>query len=233
MSNFTALRALYLYCRENKIPVDPKVAAIAIRGVGDYTNIRNTYSAHLQDAINHYLKDTVGLAVAKGQCKSAMATAFVDAFETGWMEGAGGDSYEPDQADSGWLASREDAELYYIEQLFVSLAEIKNSPDQMDDGEISDYAYERTQMYLRTLDTIYGQGKLRGKKNIILTLEGQDGKETCSTCQKYKGQRHRAKWWVSHELVPGPGNELYECGGWRCQHQLVDKDGNVWAGNLT
>jgi hypothetical protein len=165
----------------------------------------------------------------------AMVEAFADGFETGFMETAGGDTYEPERADTDYLAAKMDAELGYIKTLFFSLKEIMSGAsieEPVTDADIVAEADSRAAMYAKTLDGVYGQGKLRGKRNIMLTLDGMDGNESCRTCQKYKGKAHRAKWWTSHDLIPGPGNENYECHGYNCQHQLFDADGNVWAGNL-
>jgi hypothetical protein len=229
------LRKLYLKCRENGIPVNPHVAAVAIRAAGDYVGIRSTYVSAIADAVLGYLRGDMGMAKSKPIFRRAMVNAFGDAFETGFMDGGGGDTYEPEPADTDWLVARTEQELGYIDLLYYSLKEIKDGAtveEPLTDADMAQIAGDRSAMYGRTLDTVYAQGKLRGKKNIMLTLEGSDGKESCSTCQRYKGQSHRAKWWVSHDLIPGPGNENYECNGFQCQHKLRDADGNIWAGNL-
>jgi len=224
------LRELYLQCREQGTPVDPHVAYVAIQAAGDYPGIRSQYVNDVQEAIVQYMLGYEGMAVSKGRFKRAMATSFVDGFETGWVE-TGGDPYQPEPEDSDWLGTRLDQEIAFIDGLYQTMkAMLADTEEPIQQAEILDYAAARATGYGNTLDAVYGQGKLRGKKNVMLTLDGPDGKESCDTCQRYKGQRHRAKWWLSRDLIPAPGNENYECGGWMCQHTLSSDDGEQWAG---
>jgi hypothetical protein len=151
------------------------------------------------------------------------------------MEGGGGDTYEPEAADTEWLATRMEDELGNIALLYYSMREIVTGAtieEPVTDADMVSFADERANGYARTLDLIYSNGKLRGRKNIMLSLEGISGKESCATCTKYLHVSHRAKWWISHDLIPGPASETYECRGYRCQHFLADSEGNQWAGNL-
>lgn len=66
----------------------------------------------------------------------------------------------------------------------------------------------------------------------MLTFDGKDGVKSCSTCQRLKGQRHRASWWLFHNFVPEPGNEAFECGGWKCLHFLRTDDGQRFSVGL-
>ena len=230
MDNLQTLRQLYLQCRTEGIPVDPHVAYIAIQSVGDYSTIRSDYLANLENTIVAVLEEEKSLSAGRSTIKQAMATAFVDAFETGWIE-TGGDPYEPEADDSEWLATRIDQELANIDGMFSTMKGMMNDTEEpLTSDEIAQYAQARAQGYTVTLDGVYGQGKMRGKKSVMLTLDGPDGNESCRTCQRYKGKRHRARWWISHDLVPAPGNDMYECGGWQCQHVLVDDKGVQLAG---
>jgi hypothetical protein len=232
MNNLLTLRELYLQCRQQGIPVAPKTAAIAIQSVGDYSGIRSRYAEIVKNAVQDYLLDVITGQSAKGQFKSGMATAFLDAFETGFIDTQGaGATYDPDEEDSQWLASRLEQEIANIDSLFVTMKAMKDDQEEpLTDDEISNYASDRSAGYATTLDGVYGQGKLRSRKSVMLTLEGSDGKESCPECIRYKGQRHRARWWMSHGLVPAPGNENYTCGNYQCQHVLNDDSGNQWAG---
>ena len=236
MNERELLRNLYLQCRNGGIRVDPKVAATAIRAIGDYSGVRAVYILEITNAMVEYMRGYAGMVASRNIFKKAMVTAFADAFETGYMETAGGDTYEPEREDTDYLAAKMDAEIGYINSLFFSLKEIVEGAsieEPVTDQDIVAEADNRAVMFARTLDGVYGQGKLRGKKNIMLKFDGPDGNESCTTCKKLKaGPAHRAKWWVAHDLIPTPGNEQFECGCYRCEHQLFDKDGQVWAGNL-
>ena len=110
-----------------------------------------------------------------------MVNAFGDGFETGYMDGSGGDTYEPEPADTDWLAARTEQELGYIDLLVLFPERDKRrvtAREPVTDADMAQIADDRASMYGRTLDTVYAQGKLRGKKNIMLTLLGEDGKES-------------------------------------------------------
>jgi hypothetical protein len=233
MDNLQTLRKLYLKCRLTGERVDPHTAAIAIRAVGDYGTIRGDYYNGVFEAVGSYLDGRVGFATGKNMMKKACATAFLDAFETGWVATQGADAtYDPDPEDSDWLATRIEQEFAFIDSTFVTMkAMLADAEEPITEDEITQYATDRANGYAATLDGIYGQGKLRSRKNIMLTFEGESGVESCKTCQKYLGQSHRAKWWISHDLVPAPGNSSFECGGWQCLHILTDPSGNKWAGS--
>lgn len=235
------LRELYLYCRRLGLPVDPHVAAVAIRAVGNYSSTRSAYVSAITTAMVEYMRGYAGMVASRNTFKKAMVDAFGDSFETGYMETAGGDTFEPERADSQYLAAKMDAELGYIDALFFSLKEVMAGAtieDPVTDADIVAEADNRAAMFARTLDGVYGQGKLRGKKNKMLTFTGPNGssdnicQKNNGTCVRLMGQRHRAKWWTSHDLVPYPGNENYDCGAYECRHFLQDDDGNRWAGNL-
>ena len=57
----------------------------------------------------------------------------------------------------------------------------------------------------------------------VLEFTGQDGRESCETCQKLKGQRHRRSEWLSRGLDPKNSNNRknFECGLWQCMHYLA------------
>jgi hypothetical protein len=215
-------------------PLGKDVLPLAVsQSVGNYPGTRATYQEIVSSSILEYLRGDVGMLVSKNAFKQAMVNAFSDSFETGFLEGGGGDTYDPDPEDIDWLAARMEQELGYIALLYYSLKEIKDGAtveEPVTDEDMKNIANDRAAGYARTLDGVLAQGKLRGKKNIMLTFGGSDGQESCPTCQKYKGVSHRAKWWVSHDLIPSPGNENFECGGYQCQHILSDADGNQWAG---
>lgn len=245
MTDYPALTRALEYCRQHQVDIPlalvEQLRELGLeidqseikRSVGDYPGIRSRYYTSLVETIVRYLTGDGTIALPKGHIKKEMGTAFVDAFETGWLQGAGGDKYEPEPDDTAWLATRTDQELGYIDSMFVSMREMRQSATDDDPLTLSDidsYAEDRASGYARTLDGVFAQGKLRGKKNIMLTFDGPDGKESCTTCKKYKSKSHRAKWWTSHELIPTPGNENFECGCYQCQHVLRDKDGVQWAG---
>jgi hypothetical protein len=229
------IRNAYLYLREKGYPVDAQTAAIAIRTAGNYATIKDTFQNEIRLACFNYMKGTDNKRSAKATCKRAIKTGFMDAFESGYIDASGEGGYDADPQDTEFLASKIAENQGYIDGVFVTMDELLASAsveEPFTEEDMSGFSVDRADGYGRTLDGIYAQGMLRGRKNIMLTLDGPDGNESCKTCQRYKGQRHRAKWWVSRDLIPTPGNENYECGCYRCEHRLYDDDSNVWAGAL-
>lgn len=203
-------------------------AQITRLSLGEYAEIRRMYRGEIWAAIEDYFtQEHVRITRFKNQMRKAMANAFAEAIEIGFADGGGGDwgkDAEPD--DRKWARARTNAEMGFIESLFYELRDLKSEGPEAWIGE----ADKRADGYCKTLDSVYSEAKLRGAKNMMLTFDGHDGVESCSTCTKLKGQRHKASWWIKRGLIPGrPGNHAFECGGWQCQHYLYSDDGKVWT----
>jgi hypothetical protein len=204
--------------------------ALTELSIGDYAPIREEYRLNVWAAITDYLfTEDARVTRFKNSMKKAMTTAFHDAFSQGIQDGGGDYLNDPDPADVEWLAAKQAAEFGYIDSLFLQLKSLKSEAKE-DPTATEGEAERRAEGYARTLDGIYSEGKIRGAKNIMLTFGGEDGYESCPECQKMKGKRHKASWWIKRNLVPGqPGNESYSCKGYNCRHFLYDDKGNVWT----
>jgi hypothetical protein len=88
-------------------------------------------------------------------------------------------------------------------------------------------SFARAEGYSKSLDALYANIKLMAKPSVMLTFTGDDGLESCKDCSKYKGQRHKASWWISRNAVP-PSRD-FECHGYNCQHVLVDDQNNLYT----
>ena len=196
---------------------------------GDYYSIRSKYKYEIKNSILEYLISEGGsIAIPKNQMKQAMVEAFTNAYDSGYEDG-GGSVKEMRTDDNAWLASKQQTELGFIDQLFDRLREMKKEePDEDNTSEVDD----RSESYTATLDGVYAEGKLRGSGNVMLTFGGDDGEESCPTCKKWKGKRHAASFWIIRGLIPGqPGNVNFACRGYNCQHILFDDKGEIWAGH--
>ncbi len=239
MDKYPALRKALLYCLEKDIaiPLDLAVALAdqdikirAIKSVGDMGAISASYHDAITQAIIDYFTGDRRPQDAKGDFREACSSAFVDGFETGWVDG--GSELPTDEDAGAWLAGRQDQEFGFISQLFVDMKELKKE----EGFDYFSFATSRADGYVATLQSVYNEGKLRAAGNKMLTFTGTDGSadHICQsiggTCVQLMGQRHRAAWWVSHDLVPHPANGNYDCGGWNCQHYLEDDEGNRFTG---
>lgn len=206
----------------------PAALAIAELTLGEYAGIRNEYRSMVWGLVQEYLyTDGARPDRFRNAFKRTIQEAFYPAFEMGLKDGGGVDRAEG--ADLEWINAKADAERGYVDLLFQKLKELKSLAKEEGLSVLEGEANRRADGYARTLDAVYSEGKARGAGNKMLTFGGEDGEESCNTCQRLKGQRHRASWWIKRGLIPGqPGNSNYDCGGYQCQHYLFDDKGNVF-----
>jgi hypothetical protein len=191
--------------------------------IGDYAAVRQEYYGQIYFAVFGYLSDVGGLKTNKNAMKRAMVEAFGATETLAWQDG-GGDLPVGEEAVA-WVTARQQAEIGFIDLLFQQLSELKKEEGIDPEAE----ATARAEGYTRTLDGLYNEVKAMAFGNKMLTFVGRDGMESCPDCQKLKEQRHRASWWVRRGLIPYRGNINFACGGWRCEHFLVDDQGGVFT----
>jgi hypothetical protein len=190
--------------------------------LAEYSAIRGDYWARVYDAVYAYLTSKDTIARHKNEIGKAMAEAFNNTGDLAYVDG--GAELPMDEDTQSWLASRQSAEFGYVDSLFQNLKMLRAEEDTDPIHE----AFIHADGYAKTLDNIYANVKVMAAGNKMLTLVGQDGKVSCPECKKYKNKRHRAKWWVAHNLVPGIGSS-YSCGGWQCFHVLQDDNGMLFT----
>jgi hypothetical protein len=202
--------------------------ALVLLSIGDYAPIRSAYSFEIAGIVREYLYTEGNPRVTRFQSlfKRAITEAFYPAFDQGLIDGGGEAPAQGD--DLEWLNAKVAAEHGYAESLFQSLKELKKQSEEEGVGIFEGVPEARAEGYAKTLDGIYSEGKIRGAGNQMLTFGGKDGKESCGTCQKLNGQRHKASWWIGHDLVPYQGNANLDCGGWQCEHILFNDKGEVF-----
>ncbi len=188
--------------------------------MAQYSAVRSDYWAEIYDAVYEYLSGSGPITTYKNKAKKAVVDAYLKAAETAWIDGGG--SLPWDSETQAWFVARQSAELGYVDSLFANLKM------ERSDGDIDAItaAFRHADAYTKTLDSMYSNVKCMAAGSMMLTLVGADGtppKFPCPECKRYKGQRHRARWWVARNLVPGKGS-AYSCGGWECKHVLVTDD---------
>ena len=193
----------------------------------EYAGVRMEYELAIQAAMYEYVLDIGGRSTQyKNAFKRAITEYFYLAFQMGYQDGSGLIfPQDANDSDLAWLGAKQTGEYGYVDALFLKLKDLKDESQDVWASEIS----RRTEGYVRTLDGVYNEGKMRGQLDKALTFTGSDGMESCRTCMKWKGKRHRASFWVKRSLVPGqPGNDAFECHGYNCQHVLIDDNGNLF-----
>jgi hypothetical protein len=91
-----------------------------------------------------------------------------------------------------------------------------------DDGISNAQAQLKPDLWFnKSILPFYDGGRVSADGNGMYEFTGEDGAESCSDCQRLKGQRHRMKDWTRKALRPRVDTSAFECGGWMCQHVLV------------
>lgn len=191
--------------------------------VGDILRIKREFHAKIYSAVGGYLESGGSVTRWRNIARKAIVDDHPRAFYTGFVE-TGGDDAETEPEDERWLTDEINAQLGFVDAMFVSLRDLRGEVDADDEAE------KRADGYTDTLGAVYAEGKLRGDKNKMYKFVGDDGEESCKDCQKLKGKRMKAREIIKKELIPAPGNESFECKGYKCQHYWVDSKGNRLEG---
>lgn len=189
--------------------------------------IKKEYQSALEDIMLDYLTEPSARPITafRNVYRRAVNDALTQSFYSGWGDSPAGVEI-PDSAVD-WLVGRIEAEVGYADSVW---SDLKGMRADMAPDEVADWIASRAENYTSSLDGIYDESKVRGALEQPLTFGGEDGEETCATCQGLKGETHPASWWVESGLIPGQsGNENFECKGYRCQHVLLDAEGNVYT----
>lgn len=189
--------------------------------LGDYSTIRLEFQRLIRESIYSAMNGTQTHEAARTQMKQTVTDTYRKAAEQGYKDG-GGKSNLFEKIVLVWLLLQLKGQLDYIDALFIRLETI----DQPTSYALQE-AHDRADGYAAALDYIYANSKVMGAGNMMLIFDGLDGNESCTDCQRYKGQQHPAWWWVKHDAVPP--NRNFECKGYRCEHYLRTLDGRLFT----
>lgn len=173
------------------------------------------FKRDLKQVVRSYCRGGSTPTLLVGELRDLVTEAVNDAFYAGLAEGG------IPQADTGEDEAQRAEDLIFdqvehVEGFADAVADACGSRDAM--SAIS----ARVELWGRSVQAAGEAGVNMALANEMVEFGGDDGEESCATCMRLKGQRHRRKWWESQGLVPGqPGNENFECGGYRCQHVLI------------
>jgi hypothetical protein len=205
------------------IPNDIWVGAAyagVFKAAGELSAINSMYhDAITQNLVKYFEGGSV--AGPKNSYKRSMVEAFGSALDLGWSDGGG--TPPPDADTLEWFNTRVGQELAYIDTMYQEAKELRKE----EGFDYFSWVTARADGYTNTLREIYNVGKLRAMSNKMVTFLGEDGAESCDTCQKLKGKRHKISWFVANNYVPPFGTGLDCHQGRRCQHYLQDDEGNA------
>lgn len=177
--------------------------------------IVTAFKRDLKQMVRSYCRGGSTPTLLVGDLRDVVSSAVADAFYAGLASGgisatdAGVD--ESQRADDLVLD-----QLEHVEKFADAVA------DACGDRDAVAAINARVELWARSVQAAGEAGVNMALANEMVEFGGEDGDEICPTCERLKGQRHRRKWFEEHGLVPGqPGNENFECGGYRCQHKLI------------
>lgn len=223
------LTAAFKYCDENGIEVPlnyrTRFYNAAFKGLEDLAVINSGYHDVISEVLIGYFEGGI-VTGFRNRFRVGATEAFYDAFYQGYRDAGGIPPIPPE--GSQWLEARINQEYGFIDALFSQIKELRKDPS----FEFFGFVNDKADGYTAALREVYNTGALYAMGNKMLTFDGDDGsaQHVCQsingTCVRLKGKRHRASWWLAHDLMPYRGNRNYDCGGWNCQHYLIDDEGN-------
>jgi len=222
----SAISDAFLFCQNSGVEL-PEDLLLDIHALGcakqadSLMAINATYHDQITRALLDFFTSGRPITAPQNSFRRATVEAFASAFELGWTDGGG--NLPVDQDANTWLQGRIELEFGYIALLFQQAKDLRSESG----FDYFSWATERADGYTATLRELYNTGKARASKDVMVTFLGEDGAESCITCQTLKGKRHRISWFVSRNYIPPRGVGLECHPGGRCQHGLV-KDNGDW-----
>jgi hypothetical protein len=204
-----AMAATVRYVEAQTVPISYAVKATS--ATESYDVIRADLVNRIGEAFMNFVSQAGRVTSFRSAAGKALAEDIPAAFKRGYQDAGGG---ELESDDDDWVTSKQSEQIAFMADAFEGLKDVR-----ANETATQDYIDQRADLWGGMLDGVYSEGMLRGGKNMMLYFDGDDGAESCATCQRLKeGPPHSAKWVREHDMIPHPGNDVFDCGGWRCQH---------------
>ena len=180
---------------------------------------RLNFEAAFSDLVSGAVKGDVGRVRFRVVARALLRTHGRDAYLDGLREGGVQAATLEDEDQTTytlWLVKQNS----YVSELEgrIYRTKIKVNPDSTADMWAN-----------KSLQEAYYDGLNSASRNGMFEFVGQDGKESCTTCKRLKGQRHRMKDWTRKHLRPGVDIGYFKCGGWHCNHTLAPSALKAWG----
>ena len=221
-----AIRAAvdFLVERGHPVPVDIAAAAYAPTfkaALFGYESARANLWARVYDAVYRYL--TGGSIVpTRNDMKKAVADVYNTVADIAYQDGGG--TLPMDEDTQAYVASEQGAQLAYVDGLFQRLKELRK-----EDPDLIHEPFATADRWASALDGFYNAVKLAGARGQLLVWRLGFTERHCKDCAWLDGQRHRASWYRSRGYYPKKPGSATECGGYRCDCSLIDKNGNEFS----
>lgn len=190
----------------------------------DYDVIRADLVTRIGEAFMDFVSQSGGVTRFRNAAGRALTEDIDAAFHRGYTDAAGADA-ETEQDDEDWVTSKQGEQRDFMAAAFESFKDVRTN-----ETATQDYIDGRAEVWGGMLDGVYSEGMLRGSKNEMCYFDGDDGAESCETCQDLKaGPPRSVKYILAHNLIPHPGNTEFECGGWKCEHGWRSVKTDKWV----
>lgn len=198
--------------------VIPLLSAKAKETLLGYQPIRDNYFSAIYDAVEGYLTGNRPVTAFSNKAREAMSSAFTDAVYEGYQN-AGAELPLSDDV-AAWLSERIAFERKNIVSLFERLKAEWDGIDPINE------AMARAEGYARTLDAMYGEAKMRGMKNQMVTWHLGQTEKHCDTCSTLANKKHKISYLIQNNYIPRKPGAGMECNGYNCDCSITDKNGN-------
>lgn len=158
-------------------------------------------------------------SVSVGDVRKLVKTAVGDAYGEGLKQG-GVPIDEMTDDDAMMIIELGENQLAHVPDFVKAIREARG--DRAAQRAILD---NRVPLWVASIEAAGEYGLASAKQNEMVEFRVRTGAdpsdESCRTCRRLLGKRHRRKWVVANEMMVHPGNENYECGCWRCPHDWL------------
>lgn len=178
-------------------------------------NIDATNDAFIQE-LTTIIQDGIDRTITKAGC-AARARGSIQRFgKQGYLDGLEHGCVDPSEFDENDKQKVADIAVHDTQYVTNMVDEIYSEAGMVGTAEA------RAQKWMGTIDEFYYAGIQSADSNGLYEFTGDDGKDSCATCQRLQGVKHRMKWWIDHELRPGIDHDNFDCGTWSgsCNHYL-------------
>lgn len=203
----------------------PLVASGKSRSIGlrhtstrkDIQATRLDFEADASDLFKAAMEDEIARrrfgTVFRGMIRKYGQKAYEDGLVSGGVEDA------PDSDDLATIADIAVEQSAYVTSLGDAIF--------VDETNINDYEAKARLWWNKSIMPFNYAGIESADANGLYEFAGDDGADSCDTCQRLSGQVHRMKDWVKKQLRPGQDTDNFDCGGYRCNHSLVKTRGRA------
>lgn len=211
----------YLHRNNADIPLDLytkalKVGAIKADSLGA---INSAYNDAIARSLIGYFEGG-SVTGPKNAFKRAMVEAFGSAVDLGWTDAGEQPPISAELLD--WFNARVAEEIGHIDLLFEHAKALRKEPDY----DYFTWITARATGYVSSVSAVYNAARMFAEKGKLLEWKLGNTEKHCVTCAKLNGTRHRASWYIANNYIPRQPGASMECGGYRCDCALLDRDGN-------